>query len=1234
MLSNSKINIDTIIHIADIHIRLSSFHSEYNLVFQEFYKKLTELKQTNPNTIVCLCGDLLHSKDELKPDTIVQTWNFLKNVADIFPLIIIAGNHDTIEQNDDKIDSIMAILKDRPISNIHYLIKSGVYIYNNLAFAVSSIIDHKIIHLDECNKLLGDLLCASTPCDKKYIKIALYHGQISTPLNSVGYRLKGNKTLEDFGDYDYILLGDVHKFQYLNDKKTVAYASSMISQNFSESDQYHGYIQWDITSGASKYIILPNAHAYHTMKSSTDKLSFESGYLRIECSNINEKQKIIDKFRECYPNIILSWKTNVKNNIVMNKINGDIKMDELINKYLKTKLNIPHEKIDKIITTLHKLTSKTVTNIEYVKSDWKILWLSFDYMYGYGANNIIDFTKYPTNDLIGIFGDNAVGKSSIIDIITYMLFSQSARDESSTTPKDIINSNQNKAWGSIVIESCGIKYLIKRTCKKDNKKENTYQIRQTMELYKLLEKHGGNFKLFDKEYKLYSLIEKDRFSTSKILTNIIGTYENFIATSIILQGNNKTIKTMNNKDKKDFLCEILDIAYFSNIDETVKTQYKTLKQQLSICNKTIDNLLNNKTINSIDEQNKNLIKTIELLEKENDTNIELYNSILKDITDLSTQIKYVINNTNEQEIIDNLAKWRHELNLKQHIIFDIELYNKKINERAKYTITNNINDSHLLNELNKLTAQHTNIISNIEINQKKINNITNNILLLDKLPNKDNIIKNNEIYQSNKKLEQTTIYDNIQQLNEKKNKLALLINRQGIDTQINEYLTVNTNIVKQKTKIISDYKKLKQIKRISLLKIIDEMNGCASQQNLVEHCIKLKESINLLFANNRIIQNYNKLNTYIEYEKRLYKLHEQKKQNEIIKIEINRIDNEINKLQIRLKLIIEQSDNMNEFNELNFQINQNIVYENEISKLRNKITELELAKLNNIVVIDKVKQQICTIHQNKINMDKVKILDDEIEELNRQREIKINAEKLEQQIASNEKELLFIRENKTTIENNKKINNEISKLRYELDDKKIMETKTSIIKLRTELDNNIQLIKKIEIIQKEKDLIERDYELYDILSKITGSDGLQLYLLNEYMDKISTRINEILSQFIDKTIIFKLVNNKTIEINVISNQKIINTLSGMESFMLDLAFRIIIRDISVIPKSNIMFIDESISVFDKNRVAAIDDFFTFLRQYYGQVYLITHMKQVKGYIENYIDVEKHNGYSCITNYII
>jgi DNA repair exonuclease SbcCD ATPase subunit len=152
---------------------------------------------------------------------------------------------------------------------------------------------------------------------------------------------------------------------------------------------------------------------------------------------------------------------------------------------------------------------------------------------------------------------------------------------------------------------------------------------------------------------------------------------------------------------------------------------------------------------------------------------------------------------------------------------------------------------------------------------------------------------------------------------------------------------------------------------------------------------------------------------------------------------------------------------------------------------------------------------------------------------------------------------------------------------------------------------------------------------------MTSINGLQLYLLEKYLDKISLRINNILEPFIHKNI--KLVLNKD-RINMVilqnnsdSKMKQIYTLSGMENFMLDLSLIVIINQISEIPQSNILFIDESISVLDKNRLENISELFVFIKQYFQQTYMITHMKQVKSQIDYHLEINKLDNYSIIYN---
>ena len=94
-------------HIADTHIKNLKYHYEYRIIFKELYEKLAEEK---PDFIVH-CGDLAHTKTQLSPEYFELATEFMKNLADIAPLVIIPGNHDGNLKNSSRQDAITPIIQ-------------------------------------------------------------------------------------------------------------------------------------------------------------------------------------------------------------------------------------------------------------------------------------------------------------------------------------------------------------------------------------------------------------------------------------------------------------------------------------------------------------------------------------------------------------------------------------------------------------------------------------------------------------------------------------------------------------------------------------------------------------------------------------------------------------------------------------------------------------------------------------------------------------------------------------------------------------------------------------------------------------------------------------------------------------------------------------------------------------------------------------------------------------------
>ena len=130
IILDSNKYIKKIYHISDIHIRRYDRHAEYEIVFNNLYTYLNNNSKNNDNQLIIITGDLLHAKDNLTPDCVVKCYKFLKMLADIMPVILIAGNHDMVETNKTIKDSIDAILSERNFDNLYYNFDKFIFYQN------------------------------------------------------------------------------------------------------------------------------------------------------------------------------------------------------------------------------------------------------------------------------------------------------------------------------------------------------------------------------------------------------------------------------------------------------------------------------------------------------------------------------------------------------------------------------------------------------------------------------------------------------------------------------------------------------------------------------------------------------------------------------------------------------------------------------------------------------------------------------------------------------------------------------------------------------------------------------------------------------------------------------------------------------------------------------------------------------------------------------------------------
>jgi hypothetical protein len=133
---------------------------------------------------------------------LLTSWFFKQIVDKIGKLIIIPGNHDFLENNHSRVDSITPVVELLNDPNITYYRDSGVYDDNNVKWVVYSLYQHN----QRPDFVKED--------DSLYV--GLFHGPIQGFTTDLGFSFDDAYDKINFRDCDIVLCGDIHKRAIVN----------------------------------------------------------------------------------------------------------------------------------------------------------------------------------------------------------------------------------------------------------------------------------------------------------------------------------------------------------------------------------------------------------------------------------------------------------------------------------------------------------------------------------------------------------------------------------------------------------------------------------------------------------------------------------------------------------------------------------------------------------------------------------------------------------------------------------------------------------------------------------------------------------------------------------------------------------------------------------------------------------------------------------------------------------
>jgi DNA repair exonuclease SbcCD nuclease subunit len=208
------------------------YKRQFDLLLEDLKNQVLDYDYSEIRVVIA--GDIAHQKINISNEQMMLTSWLIKELADIIgKVIIIPGNHDFLENNVQRLDSITPVVELLNHDDIQYYKNSGVYEDDNINWVVYSLYEHN--QKPEYTKGEG-------------FYVGLFHGPIQGLSTDLGFEFDNAFSPLNFVDLDLLLCGDIHKrqmFQLPGGGKAVM-IGSLIQQNFGETVNYHGYGMYDV----------------------------------------------------------------------------------------------------------------------------------------------------------------------------------------------------------------------------------------------------------------------------------------------------------------------------------------------------------------------------------------------------------------------------------------------------------------------------------------------------------------------------------------------------------------------------------------------------------------------------------------------------------------------------------------------------------------------------------------------------------------------------------------------------------------------------------------------------------------------------------------------------------------------------------------------------------------------------------------------------------------------------
>jgi DNA repair exonuclease SbcCD ATPase subunit len=225
--------------------------------------------------------------------------------------------------------------------------------------------------------------------------------------------------------------------------------------------------------------------------------------------------------------------------------------------------------------------------------------------------------------------------------------------------------------------------------------------------------------------------------------------------------------------------------------------------------------------------------------------------------------------------------------------------------------------------------------------------------------------------------------------------------------------------------------------------------------------------------------------------------------------------------------------------------------------------------------------------------------------------------------------------NESRVEENRKMNELMVSL------------KTKISTLQAIRDRHFTNIKTLESTNKynEVNIIENDDKVIKIKSEEEigkvfksylisyGKNGISKIILKNTIPHINSELNRLLSDSALFIVVLKITDKNELGFFMVDNEtsveKPLSSGSGYEKTIASLALRAVLANVCSLPKPNIVCFDEVFGKVSDENLELIGNFFVKIKDYFDNIFVITHNSLVKEWSDNNITVTKTGNVSKI-----